>query len=103
MDGAEARRGAGVRASAAARHGRDEPWGHRAHRRRGRRASEVNFLVPISGEILVRSISDLHSRTLPGAGRKSAASASNGAFPDAREREVYQKSASDSLLEETRE
>ena len=58
-------------------------------------ASEVKLLVHISGEVLVVSWSDLHGRTLPG--RKSATSASNGAFPDAREREVYQKSASHSV------
>ena len=56
---------------------------------------EVKLLVHISGEVLVVSWSDLHGRTLPG--RKSATSASNGAFPDAREREVYQKSASHSV------
>ena len=58
-------------------------------------ASEVKLLVHISGQPLVVSWSDLHGRTLPG--RKSATSASNGAFPDAREREVYQKSASHSV------
>ena len=51
-------------------------------------ASEVKLLVHISGQPLAVSWSDLHSRTLPG--RKSATIASNGAFPDAREREVYQ-------------
>ena len=56
---------------------------------------KVKLLVHISGRPLVVSWSDLQSRTLPG--RKSATIASNGAFPDAREREVYQKSASDSV------
>ena len=57
---------------------------------------KVKLLVHISGRPLVVSYwSDLQSRTLPG--RKSATIASNGAFPDAREREVYQKSASDSV------
>ena len=56
---------------------------------------KVKLLVHISGEVLVVSWSDLHVGTLPG--RKSATIASNGAFPDAREREVYQKSASHSV------
>ena len=57
-------------------------------------ASEVKLLVHISGQPLVVSWSDLHVGTLPG--RKSADVASISAFPVAREREVYQKSASDS-------
>ena len=56
---------------------------------------KVKLLVHISGRPLVVSWSDLQSRTLPG--RKSATIASNGAFPDAREREVYQTSAPDSV------
>ena len=55
-------------------------------------ASEVKLLVHISGWPLVGSWSDLHVGTLPG--RKSADVASISAFPVAREREVYQKSAS---------
>ena len=58
-------------------------------------ASEVKLLVHISGWPLVGSWSDLHVGTLPG--RKSADVASISAFPVAREREVYQKSASDSV------
>ena len=58
-------------------------------------ASEVKPLVHISGQPLVGFWSDLHVRTLPG--RKSADFASISAFPDAREREVYQKSASHSV------
>ena len=58
-------------------------------------ASEVKLLVHISGQPLVVSWSDLHVGTLPG--RKSADVASISAFPDAREREVYQKSASHSV------
>ena len=56
---------------------------------------KVKLLVHISGEVLVVSWSDLHVRTLPD--RKSADIASISAFPDAREREVYQKSASHSV------
>ena len=58
-------------------------------------ASEVKLLVHISGQPLVVSWSYLHVRTLPD--RKSADIASISAFPDAREREVYQKSASHSV------
>ena len=58
-------------------------------------APEVKLLVHISGQPLVVSWSDLHVGTLPG--RKSADVASISAFPDAREREVYQKSASHSV------
>ena len=58
-------------------------------------ASEVKLLVHISGQPLVVSWSNLHVRTLPD--RKSADIASISAFPDAREREVYQKSASHSV------
>ena len=61
-------------------------------------ASEVNqsnFWYHISGRPLVGSWSDLHVGTLPG--RKGADVAPISAFPDAREREVYQKSASDSV------
>ena len=58
-------------------------------------ASEVKLLVHISGWPLVGSWSDLHVGTLPG--RKSADVASISAFPVAREREVYQKSASHSV------
>ena len=56
---------------------------------------KVKLLVHISGRPLVVSWSNLHVRTLPD--RKSADIASISAFPDAREREVYQKSASDSV------
>ena len=56
---------------------------------------KVKLLVHISGQPLVVSWSDLHVRTLPD--RKSADIASISAFPDAREREVYQKSASHSV------
>ena len=55
-------------------------------------ASEVRLLVHLLGLRLVGSWSDLHDGTLPC--RKSAVVASISAFPDAREREVYQKSAS---------
>ena len=55
---------------------------------------KVKLLVHISGWPLVGSWSDLHVGTLPG--RKSADVAPISAFPDTREREVYQKSASDS-------
>ena len=56
---------------------------------------KVKLLVHISGWPLVGSWSDLHLGTLPC--RKSADVSSISAFPDAREREVYQKSASDSV------
>ena len=58
-------------------------------------APEVKLLVHISGQPLVVSWSNLHVRTL--SDRKSADIASISAFPDAREREVYQKSASHSV------
>ena len=58
-------------------------------------ASGVKLLVHISGWPLVGSWSDLHVGTLPG--RKSADVASISAFPVAREREVYQTSASHSV------
>ena len=58
-------------------------------------ASEVKLLVHISGQPLVGFWFGVQPRTLPG--RESAKLSSNGAFPDAREREVYQKSASHSV------